>query len=115
MQPKVKKLLSWTIGFVILLFGIVVFYLSLYKSLEDFYDFPVPKNAKVVHQNENVKNFTWSEEAEENGIPLGYEFVLKLNGWEKGKRDGASVMYTKRNHKIDLIFTSKHLTIVKEK
>lgn len=112
MQPKMKKLLSWTMGFAILLFGIVI-YLSLYKPLEDFYDFPVPKNAKVVQENEKVKNYTWSEESEENGIPLGYELVLKLNGWEKGERDGASVIYTQRNHKIDLIFTSKHLTIIK--
>jgi hypothetical protein len=87
--------------------------LALYEPSEDLHHFPVPKHAKLVGENEHGHQYDWSRASEENGIPYGYEMVLKANGWEKGEREGASVYYTKGDHTIDLISTSKHLDILR--
>ncbi|MET3322652.1 UNVERIFIED_ORG: hypothetical protein ABIC97_005800 [Peribacillus simplex] len=111
-----KKMVGWTLTLATLLIGGVIYYfitLSLYEPSRDSFDFPVPKNAELVQENEQGKSYDWSKASEENGIPFGYELVLKANGWKKGEREGASVFYTKGNQKIDLISTTKHLNILK--
>ncbi|MBT2605030.1 hypothetical protein J7E55_18720 [Bacillus sp. ISL-53] len=111
-----KKMVGWTLTLATLLIGGVIYYfitLSLYEPSKDAFDFPVPKNAELVQENVKGKSYDWSKASEENGIPFGYELVLKSNGWKKGEREGASVFYTKGNHKIDLISTTKHLDILK--
>ncbi|MCM3440210.1 hypothetical protein ACUIJN_23340 [Metabacillus halosaccharovorans] len=111
-----KKMVVWTIALATPLFGGVIYYFilqSLYLPSEDLFNFPVPRNAEVIQENEIGKSYDWSPASEENGIPFGYELVLKFNGWKKGEREGASVVYTKGNKKIDLISTTKHLNILK--
>ncbi|MBS2970810.1 hypothetical protein J9317_18885 [Metabacillus sp. KIGAM252] len=111
-----KKITGWILALAALLVGGALYYfitLSLYEPSEDLYSFPVPKNAEVVQKNEHGNSYDWSKTSEENGIPFGYELVLKANGWKKGEREGASVYYTKGNHKIDLISTTKHLGIIR--
>lgn len=65
--------------------------------------------------SESEFSYDWSRASEEFGIPFDYEIVLKANGWRKGEREGASVLYTKRSHSMDLISTTKRLDIIKVK
>ena len=111
-----KKMVSWTIALATPLFGGVIYFFILqflYLPSEDLFNFPVPRNAELIKENEIVKSYDWSSASEENGIPFGYKLVLKVNGWKEGEREGASVSYTKGNKKIDLISTTKHLTSLK--
>ncbi|WP_096271746.1 hypothetical protein [Paucisalibacillus globulus] len=99
--------------------GVVIIYyfgtLSLYEPTDELHSFPVPRNAKLIENNELGARYHWSRASEENGIPFSYEIVLKSNGWVKGDREGASVIYTKGKHKIDLISTTDQLDIIKIK
>lgn len=111
-----KKKIGWTLALAALLISGSAYYfitLSLYEPTEDLYGFPVPKNAELVEESSAGKNYEWSRASEENGIPYEYEFALKKNGWEKGEREGASVYYTKGDHKINLISTTKQLDILR--
>lgn len=111
-----KKKVGWTIALVTPLVGGVIYYfilLFLYLPSEDLYNFPVPRNAELIKENEMAKSYNWSSAIEEYGIPFGYELVIKINGWKQGEREGASVIYTKGNKKIDLILTREHLDILK--
>lgn len=107
---------GWTIALMTFLIGIgIVYYfiaLSLYEPSEDLYGFPIPKNAELVQKSIKSESFDWSRASEEYGIPFDYEIVLKVNGWRKGEREGASVLYTKGNHSIDLISTTKRLDMI---
>lgn len=111
-----KKILGATLLLLLVAGGI--FYVTTffaYETSENFFGFPIPKNAQLVSENASAKSYEWSNASEENGIPFGYELVLKANDWKKGEREGASVIYTKGNHEIDLISTTKQLNIVKVK
>lgn len=109
-----KKKFRWIIAIIVILVGgILVSSNFIYKTSEDFYGFPIPIKAKLVQESEVMKNYNWSRASEENGIPLDYEIILKINGWEKGDREGASVVYTKENHTIELCSYHKSLDIVK--
>jgi hypothetical protein len=113
-----KKMAGWTLALATILFGGIIYYfitLSHYIPSEDLYNFPVPKNAKLLKEGELGKSYYWSAASEVNGIPFGYELALKANGWKKGERDGTSVLYTKGNQKIDLSSSTKYLDILKSK
>lgn len=113
-----KKKGGWMITAAALLVGGVLYYfntLSHYEPAKDSFDFPVPIAAEFVQENGEGKSYDWSKASEENGIPFGYKLVLKAHGWKTGEREGASVYYTKGEHKIDLISTTKHLDIIKVK
>ncbi|PJN91696.1 hypothetical protein [Bacillus sp. mrc49] len=114
-----KKKIGWTLAMIALLIGGSVLYyfgtLALYETNEDLYEFPVPKNAELTKESEYGKNYDWSRASEENGIPSSYEWVIKANGWKKGEREGASVLYTKGDHTIDVISTNKKLDILRVK
>lgn len=109
-----RKVVGWTLTLALLIGGVIYYFitLSLYEPSKDSFDFPVPINAELVQENGKGKSYDWSKASEENGIPFGYKLVLKVNGWKKGEREGASVYYTKGNHKIDLISTTDHLDII---
>ncbi len=111
-----KKKVGWTLALAALLLSGVAYYfltLSLYEPTEDLFGFPVPKSAELVGESSVGKNYEWSRASEEYGIPYGYELAPKKNGWKKGEREGASVYYTKGNHKIDLISMTGTLDILR--
>ncbi|MES1040192.1 hypothetical protein FOA20_12010 [Peribacillus simplex] len=91
--------------------GAFIYYFisSSYTTSEDLFEFPVPRNA------EQGNRYEWSRASEENGIPNGYDLVLKANGWKKGEGEGAYVFYTKENNTIDLLTTTKQLEILRVK
>lgn len=112
-----KKTWGWLLG--IVLFSGIFFYLTTFFSYEassaDLSGFPVPKNAKLTEENEMAKLYEWNRASEENGIPFGYEVVLKVKGWEKGSRQGASVRYTKGQEQIDVISATNRLILIRMK
>ncbi|MCM3766062.1 hypothetical protein [Neobacillus niacini] len=114
-----RKSIAWTIVFMTLAIGIGIGYyfiaLSLYEPSEDLYGFLIPKNAESVNSSNKSESYDWSRASEEYGIPFDYEIALKANGWRKGEREGASILYTKGSHSIDLISTTKRLDIIKVK
>ncbi|MFJ5713257.1 hypothetical protein [Neobacillus sp. NPDC093127] len=116
---KIKKKVGWIIAIMVLLIGVGIGYyftaLSLYEPSEDLYGFPIPKKAELVQESNKSKSYDWSRASEVNGIPFDYEIALKANGWKKGEREGASVLYTKGNHTIDLLSSTKWLDIIKVK
>ncbi|WP_188206658.1 hypothetical protein [Alkalibacillus aidingensis] len=89
-----------------------VYYLSLYESSVELNGFPVPKSAEMIEELESGHSYHWSKASEENGIPLGYELVIKANGWTKGKREGSYVTYTKGNQEINLFTQTEHLKVI---
>lgn len=111
-----KKKVGWLLAIAVLLLSGVAYYfvtLSLYEPNEELYGFPVPTHAEQVGESSVGKNYEWSKATDEYGIPYGYELALKKNGWKKGEREGASVYYTKGNHKIDLISMTGTLDILR--
>lgn len=110
-----KKKVGWSIALVSLLVGVGVatYFITFYESSENLYGFPVPKNAKLIQKSEQAESYDWSKASEEDGVPFGYEIALKANGWTKGEREGASVLYIKGNDKIDLVSTTKRLDVIK--
>lgn len=113
---SLKKTIGWTLALTMLLIVGAIYYsitVSLYEPSKELYNFPIPKNAELVQGNSREKSYDWSPASEENGIPLGYELAIKVNGWKKGEREGALVYYTKGTKKIGLFSFTKHLNILK--
>lgn len=68
-----KKMVSWTIALATPLFRGVIYYFilqSLYLPSEDLFNFPVPRNAELIQENEKEISYGWSAASEENGIPF---------------------------------------------
>lgn len=92
-------MVGWTLTLATRLIGRFIYYfipLSLYEPLKDLFDSPIPKNAELVQESEQGKSYDWSNASKENGIPFGYELVLKANGWKKGEREGGFRFLHKR-------------------
>lgn len=95
-----------------------VFYiinLALYQPEKEFFDFPVPKSAKLVKETEHSNIYKWSKASEENGIPIGYRLILKKDGWKPVDKEGALTHYKKDTFKVDLISTKGQLSITRDK
>ncbi|MCG7346372.1 hypothetical protein MHZ92_19900 [Sporosarcina sp. ACRSL] len=108
-----KSKISLAILTTILIGGILFFttYFA-YEESDEFYNFPIPKNAQLLSGNENVAIYNWSKATEENGIPFVYEIIIKSKGWRNVGREGASTYYEKEGHIIDLISQTDELTII---
>ena len=111
---EMRKKILWLISVIAIGIAYFLITLFLYEPSDNLYGFPVPKNAEITRKDEIVESYNWSRASEENGIPFSYEMVLKVNGWTKGEREGASVLYTKGNYQLNLISTTKQLDIIKE-
>lgn len=110
-----KQAWGWVFG--IVLFSGVFFYFTTFFAYEassaTLSGFPIPKKAKLIEENEAAELYEWDRASEENGIPFGYEVVLKVQGWEKGSRQGASVRYTKDREQIDVISATNRLILIR--
>ena len=107
------------IGFiaVILIVGaavVCIAILSAYEENEKFFHFPIPKNAQIASEDDIANNYSWPPASEEHGIPKHYKMVIKFKGWKEEDREGASTIYIKDGHRIDLISTTEFLTVRKE-
>lgn len=110
------KIFGWVLA-VLVFIGVGLYSTTVfaYHSSKELFNFPVPKHAELIEENTNCKTYEWSHASEENGIPVAYELVLKVNGWEKGESEGSSVYYIKGNHQIDVISNTDLLTLRKIK
>lgn len=101
----------------IVLIGSIYYFinLSLYEPAKTFFNFPVPKSAKMIKETKHSRIYKWSKASEENGIPFGYKLVLQKNGWESGEKEGALTHYQKDNLRIDLISTTNQISITRVK
>lgn len=120
MVSNLKKTIGWTLALTTLLIGGAIYYfitVSLYEPSEDLFDFPIPKKAELVKENEHAVIYDWSSASEENGIPFGYKLVIKANGWERVESSDidASPHYSKGNHQINVLSLRKQLTLIIEK
>ncbi|WP_210467930.1 hypothetical protein [Sporosarcina sp. 6E9] len=112
-----KKVFLPLVLIVLLIGGLIYYFLAVsqYEPSQELYEFPIPKNAELIQKSSYGISYDWSLASEEHGIPYGYKWAIKANGWKEGEREGASVHYTKGNRKIDLISSTKHLNILKVK
>lgn len=112
-----KLLINFSILLLIIIFGILYYRVSVYsyQTSEDLYGFPVPNNAQLVHDTEQSKGYDWERASFENGIPLSYKMVIKLEGWKKVKHgDGGHTNYTKGNYRIDVLSSTDYIQITKD-
>ncbi|MGG4154464.1 hypothetical protein [Peribacillus muralis] len=89
--------------------------LYLFTKQTKIYTNSLSKNAELTNESEYGKNYDWPSASEDSGIPASYEWAIKANGWNKGEREGASIFYTKGDHKIDVISATKKLDIIRVK
>ena len=109
-----KKKRRWTVAILVIVIGMIFVSSNfIYETSEELYDFPIPIKAELTQEFDQTKSYNWSRASEENGIPLDYEIILKINGWKKGEREGASISYTKGNHTIDLASYHNALDVIK--
>ena len=109
-----KKIYPLIIIVVILLFIVFIgFKFVAFEHSQEFYDFPIPRSAKLVKSEENSMTLKWSGASEENGISKFYALYLSMEGWKEKEREGASVIYEKEGIKIDLISVTNELIIIK--
>lgn len=94
---------------VVILFFVVgiLYYANLdknYSTLDDFYGFPVPKNAELESENENGKHYYWKAASGDGGIPLSYKYMIKKSGWIEieEERMGETGTFVKGKHTIYL-------------
>jgi hypothetical protein len=106
-----EKRIKWSAitGSVFLTYVVGYFYVHSYKELVHFNDFPVPGNAIQTKNiaGSKVEEYTWHAATEENGIPIRYMAVIRLNGWKDTTNQGSdsTTTFEKNGMKID-IFTS---------
>ncbi|MCM3745385.1 hypothetical protein M3193_14760 [Sporosarcina luteola] len=110
-----KNKISIVVISTIVIGGILFFatYLA-YEENNKFFNFPIPKNAELLNDKDDVAVYNWSKASEEDGIPLMYEIIIKSKGWSKAGREGASTFYEKEGHRIDLISQTDQLTLIAE-
>lgn len=92
-----------------------VYYVNLdkkYYVLQDFYDFPIPKEAVLESESENSKNYIW-EPSTGTGLPISYRLVIKKNGWKQTEVDGHSFIFKKANNVISIVVASDYIGILK--
>lgn len=103
---------------IISVFGLaIVLYFSsslfAYEKAEQFYDFPVPKFAKITDQKETLVTYRWmsTSESKKDGIPLAYRVRLKMDGWVIKEREGFSAVYQKGQHEVNVIAEPNYLSV----
>ncbi|WP_342543564.1 hypothetical protein MHH33_08565 [Paenisporosarcina sp. FSL H8-0542] len=82
-----------------------------YTVLKEFYDFPIPKDAKPESESSKGKGFTWGK-SKGTEIPLSYGLVIIKSGWDQVEIDGHNVVYEKDGKLINLTLAPKYLGIL---
>ena len=107
--------LTFTLA-ILLIGGCYYFFIYFpYQPSKDFFDFPVPRNAEIIRENETSKTYKWSSSSEEHGIPFGYAKAINSYGWKKEGQEGALTYYSNGEHQIILISLTEIISIEKVK
>ncbi|MDM5248604.1 hypothetical protein [Lysinibacillus sp. G4S2] len=75
---------------------------SKYELSGKYSDFPIPRSAKLIQENEDISVYEWSKSSDLNGIPFSYSLIIRVNGWEKVVREGTLTIYEKDRVQIHL-------------
>ncbi|MFB6467876.1 hypothetical protein ACE38V_13885 [Cytobacillus sp. Hz8] len=86
---------------------------SRYKLSEKYSDFPIPKSAKLLIEDEEHSRYKWNKSSDINGIPLSYRLIIATNGWKKEVREGTLTTYEKDGVKINFNATLTTIEIDK--
>ncbi|MFD2211981.1 hypothetical protein ACFSMW_19930 [Virgibacillus halophilus] len=109
-----RKKAIWLVSAIVVVCGLFFYHQTYfsYKTLNELHHFPVPRYAKLVDKSNIAYGFNWPQAKEEDGIPYGYKFILKRNGWVQTLREGSLTEYQKGDHRISLICTNQYLKIL---
>ncbi|MRH43552.1 hypothetical protein GH741_12765 [Aquibacillus halophilus] len=107
-----KKGVIALLGIIIVIIAgyFIVTYIS-FVQVQKFGGFPIPKDAEVTKEEENIIVYNWSKASEENGIPKRYQIELEKEGWDIEWREGAATVYKKDGIKVLLICSTNYLSI----
>jgi hypothetical protein len=106
-----KKKLGKLIIFAGLLIVITFIFLFSFRESEEFKGFPVPKTAELTEKKSKLEKYKWDSASEENGLPLRYQFMIKLWGWEKVDQMGALTTYEKNGAQVGVISLTDYLSL----
>jgi len=110
-----KRLLSVIISLALIIGVGAYYYMNLdnhYYSSQEFYDFPIPKDAKLESESSKEKGFTW-EKSTGTDVPLSYRLMIKKKGWKQVEMDGHNVVYQKDGKFINLTLAPKFISLIK--
>lgn len=83
-----------------------------FHTLQDFYDFPVPKAATLESESEKGKHYIWGPSSG-TSVPISYRLVIKKNGWKEVKLEGHGAIYEKDGQRIRLGVAKDYFGILK--
>jgi hypothetical protein len=106
-----KKKLGKLIVFVVILISIPFIFLFPYRESEEFKGFPVPMTAELTENKSKLEKYNWGSASEENGLPLRYQLIIKLWGWEKKEQEGALSIYEKNGIEVGVISLTDYLSL----
>ncbi|MCM3731528.1 hypothetical protein M3196_07615 [Fictibacillus nanhaiensis] len=94
-----------------MLIGIPLIFLFSFRESEEFKGFPVPKSAELIENKSKLEKYKWESASEENGLPLRYQLIIKLWGWEKKEQEGALSIYEKDGKEVGVISLTDYLSL----
>jgi hypothetical protein len=106
-----KKKLGKLIIFAGLLISITFIFLFSFRESEEFKGFPVPKTAELIEKKSKLEKYKWDSASEENGLPLRYQIIIKLWGWDKREQMGALSIYEKNGEQVGVISLTDYLSL----
>lgn len=78
-------------------------------------DFPIPKQAKIINTDitngKTVEIYEWEPTSEDKGLPLTYQTVIRLNGWEKLEDSGHSITFKKDSNLVYISYSTDYLSV----
>lgn len=111
----IKRLILVVISLALLLGGTYYYFTNLdskYYALHEFYDFPIPKDAKIESESPKVIGYKW-EKSTGTEVPLNYRLMIKKAGWKKVEMDGANVVYKKNEKLINITLAPNYIDVMK--
>lgn len=85
-----------------------------YNLVQEYYDFPIPNDAKLVNENPKVNDYRW-EPSTGTEVPISYRLMIKKSGWKQIKIEGANILYKKGGKYITLSFATDYIALSKSK
>jgi hypothetical protein len=96
---------------IVLILGIPIIFLFSYRESEEFKGFPVPKTAELTENKSKLEKYNWGSASEENGLPLRYQLMIKLWGWEKKEQEGAYSIYVKDGEEVGVTSLTDYFSL----
>ena len=99
-MEKVNKNILGKISIFAILIIVSIIFLFSYQESEKFEGFPVPIGAELTSIKGRYESYKWEAASEENGLPLRYQAIIRLWGWEKKEQEGALTVYEKDGREV---------------